>query len=166
MGQRPTPSPHASLAVLALKKERLQEELRTVEKQVYDLETSYLNESSLFGNVLKGFDGFLSTSKSSAHLRRPRKFGPDDRLFTLSSVTAPSALGEEALASRGENTAADGSALQGGRSKITGLPTVNTIGKQKRGRTAAPREGKRIKQPNELDVDEEELVDLVPRELV
>jgi hypothetical protein len=31
--------------------------------QVYDLETSYLQDSSLVGNVLKGFEGFLASSK-------------------------------------------------------------------------------------------------------
>lgn len=32
--------------------------------QVYDLETTYLESSSQNGSVLKGFDGFLSTSKA------------------------------------------------------------------------------------------------------
>lgn len=34
--------------------------------QVYDMETSYLQDPSQCGNVLKGFEGFLSSSKSTA----------------------------------------------------------------------------------------------------
>lgn len=34
--------------------------------QVYDMETSYLQDPSQCGNVLKGFEGFLSSSKNTA----------------------------------------------------------------------------------------------------
>lgn len=34
--------------------------------QVYDMETGYLQDPSQCGNVLKGFEGFLSSSKSTA----------------------------------------------------------------------------------------------------
>jgi len=34
--------------------------------QVYDLETSYLQDPGQCGNVLKGFEGFLSSSKNTA----------------------------------------------------------------------------------------------------
>eukprot|EP00959_Pyramimonas_sp_CCMP1952_P411250 8617600-Pyramimonas_sp.AAC.1 len=50
---------------LQARKDRLEDELRHVEKQVYDLETSYLNDSSQYGNVLKGFEGFLAPSKTN-----------------------------------------------------------------------------------------------------
>ncbi|KAK8940082.1 hypothetical protein KSP40_PGU015802 [Platanthera guangdongensis] len=58
-------NPSAMLAALLSKRDKLQEELRSIEKQVYDLETSYLQESNQCGNVLKGFEGFLSASKST-----------------------------------------------------------------------------------------------------
>ncbi|PIA36444.1 hypothetical protein AQUCO_03400371v1 [Aquilegia coerulea] len=82
-------NPAAMLSALVSKREKLQEELRNIEKQVYELETSYLQDSSQCGNVLKGFEGFLSSSKSTANLKRSRKFQPEDRLFSLSSVTSP-----------------------------------------------------------------------------
>ncbi|XP_058101657.1 uncharacterized protein LOC131245903 isoform X5 [Magnolia sinica] len=63
---QPAPSnPSAMLASLVSKRKKLQEELRSIEKQVYELETSYLHDSSQCGNVLKGFEGFLSSSKST-----------------------------------------------------------------------------------------------------
>ncbi|GAQ84925.1 hypothetical protein KFL_002130020 [Klebsormidium nitens] len=77
----------STLTLLMQKKEKLEDELRGVEKQVYDLETTYLDTSSSTGNVLKGFDGFLSNSKSVS--KRSRGFKVEDRLFSLSSITSP-----------------------------------------------------------------------------
>ncbi|CAL5347419.1 unnamed protein product [Camellia sinensis] len=88
-GKKASYNPAATLASLLGKREKLQEELHNIEKQVYELETSYLQESSHFGNALKGFDGFLSASKNTTNLKRSRKFQPEDRIFSLSSVTSP-----------------------------------------------------------------------------
>jgi hypothetical protein len=43
---------------------------------VYDLETSYLNDSSQYGNVLKGFEGFLSQTKNT-NVKKARNFKPE-----------------------------------------------------------------------------------------
>ncbi|KAJ6681214.1 CHROMATIN MODIFICATION MEAF6-LIKE PROTEIN [Salix koriyanagi] len=88
-GQRGSSNPAAMLASLLNKRAKLHEDLRNIEKQVYDLETSYLQDPGQCGNVLKGFEGFLSSSKNTALLKRSRKFQPEDRLFSLSSVTSP-----------------------------------------------------------------------------
>ncbi|KAH9315174.1 hypothetical protein KI387_023801, partial [Taxus chinensis] len=111
--QRIMSNPQAALTALFNKREKLQEELRLVEKQVYDLETSYLQDSSQCGNVLKGFEGFLSSTKNTANLKRSRKFQPEDRLFSLSSVTSP--VVEEHAAGRDDGRADIGS----GRAKAT-----------------------------------------------
>nr|DAD36773.1 TPA_asm: hypothetical protein HUJ06_007414 [Nelumbo nucifera] len=97
-GQRTSSNPSAMLASLMSKREKLQEELRNIEKQVYELETSYLHDSNQCGNVLKGFEGFLASSKSTTNLKRSRKFQAEDRLFSLSSVTSPAV--EEHLSGR------------------------------------------------------------------
>ncbi|XP_057957543.1 uncharacterized protein LOC131150686 isoform X2 [Malania oleifera] len=91
-GQRASTNPTAVLASLMSKRERLQEELDSVEKQVYELETSYLQDSSRFGNALKGSEGIFSSSKYTTNLKRSRKFHPEDRLFSLSSVTSPASF--------------------------------------------------------------------------
>uniref|UniRef100_A0A2P2J9E2 Chromatin modification-related protein MEAF6 n=1 Tax=Rhizophora mucronata TaxID=61149 RepID=A0A2P2J9E2_RHIMU len=62
-----SPSPAAMLASHMGKREKLQEELRNIEKQVYELETSYLEDSTHFVSVLKGFDGFLSSSRNTTN---------------------------------------------------------------------------------------------------
>ncbi|KAL6564107.1 hypothetical protein OROHE_005347 [Orobanche hederae] len=90
-GQRTSSNPAAILAALLCKRAKLHEELRSIERQVYDMETSYLQDPSQCGNVLKGFEGFLSSSKNTTLLKRSRKFQPEDRLFSLSSVTSPAA---------------------------------------------------------------------------
>ncbi|KAK6259964.1 hypothetical protein SCA6_014438 [Theobroma cacao] len=91
-GQRGSSTPSVVLPSLLSKRAKLQEELRNIERQVYDMETSYLQDPSQCGNVLKGFEGFLSSSKNTALLKRSRKFQPEDRLFSLSSVTSPAVL--------------------------------------------------------------------------
>ncbi|KAG0598737.1 hypothetical protein M758_12G096900 [Ceratodon purpureus] len=116
-GQRVTSNPHQTLNLLNARKEQLQEELRTVEKQLYDLETTYLHDSSQCGNVLKGFEGFLSSMKGSGNLKRPRKFQPEDRLFSLSSVTSP--VVEESAGGRDADGKIDGSGP--GRTKTNGF---------------------------------------------
>ncbi|ONH93298.1 hypothetical protein Pyn_26060 [Prunus yedoensis var. nudiflora] len=97
-GQKTANNPSVMLASLLSRRAKLQDELRGIEKQVYDLETSYLQDPTQCGNVLKGFEGFLSSSKNTNFLKRSRKFQPEDRMFSLSSVTSPAA--EELAAAR------------------------------------------------------------------
>ncbi|KAI4301104.1 hypothetical protein L6164_034418 [Bauhinia variegata] len=151
-GQKVTANPSAMLASLLSRRAKLHEELRNIEKQVYDMETSYLQDPGQCGNVLKGFEGFLSSSKSTAFLKRSRKFQPEDRLFSLSSVTSPAA--EEIAAGRDDGRSEFGP----GRSKGGGI-YANGQGKPKKGR-GAPREAKRVRASSEQDFDYEDDPDL------
>ncbi|KAM7258022.1 hypothetical protein ACFE04_013763 [Oxalis oulophora] len=144
-------NPSAMFTSLLSKRAKLQEELRNIEKQVYDMETSYLQDPSQCGNVLKGFEGFLSSSKNTALWKRSRKFQPEDRLFSLSSVTSPAA--EEIAAGRDDGRSDFGA----GRSK--GGFSSNGPGKPKRGRGAS-RDVKRHRNSSELDFDYDEDTDL------
>ncbi|XP_039029706.1 chromatin modification-related protein eaf6-like [Hibiscus syriacus] len=115
-----------------------------------ELETNYLQDSSHFGHVLKGFEGFLSSSKNTANLKRSRKFQPEDRLFSLSSVTSPEA---EELGVRQDDGRSD-------RSKGGGL-AANGQGKPKKGRTASSaRDRKRTRPSSEQDFDDEDDPDM------
>ncbi|XP_004289937.1 PREDICTED: chromatin modification-related protein eaf6 [Fragaria vesca subsp. vesca] len=144
-------NPSQVLAQLLTKRTKLQDELRGIEKQVYDLETTYLQDPSQCGNVLKGFEGFLSSTKSTSFLKRSRKFQPEDRLFSLSSVTSPAA--EELAAGRDDGRSDFGP----GRSK--GGIYANGQGKPKKGRPT-PRDAKRIRQ-SEQDYDYEDDPDMM-----
>ncbi|VFR01526.1 unnamed protein product [Cuscuta campestris] len=142
-------NPKAALSSILNKRQKLQDELRKVEKQVYELETSYLQESGTFGNALRGFEGFLSSSNKNSNLKRSRKFQLEDGLFSLSSVTSTAA---EELGLRRE----DGKLDHGqGRSKAGGI-TINGPRKPKKGKTV-PRDVKKVRRgSDDLDVDEEE----------
>ncbi|XVF80980.1 hypothetical protein PTKIN_Ptkin15bG0119700 [Pterospermum kingtungense] len=142
-GQRGSSTPSAMMASMLSRRTKLQEELRNIERQVYDMETSYLQDPSQCGNVLKGFEGFLSSSKNTALLKRSRKFQPEDRLFSLSSVTSPAA--EEIAAGRDDGKSDYGP----GRYKGGGY-FANGQGKPKKGRA---REAKRMRQFSEPDFD-------------
>ncbi|KAL4271203.1 hypothetical protein GQ457_13G025970 [Hibiscus cannabinus] len=153
-GHKGSGNPAVILSSLMTKRGKLQDDLRNIEKQVYELETNYLQDSSHFGQVLKGFEGFLSSSKNTANLKRSRKFLPEDRLFSLSSVTSPAA---EELGVRQDDGRSDfGSA----RSKGGGL-AANGQGKPKKGRTAASaRDGKRTRPSTEQDFEDEDDPDM------
>ncbi|KAF7090616.1 hypothetical protein CFC21_093341 [Triticum aestivum] len=141
------PNPTAMLSALMGKRAKLQEEVRSIERQVYDMETTYLQESNQFGSVLKGFESFLSSSKNTANLKRSRKFQVDERLFSLSSVTSPAV--EEQLAARDE------AREYAGRSKGASTP-ANGQGKPKKGGRPGGRDGKRIRPSNDPDLDDED----------
>ncbi|KAI3459508.1 hypothetical protein Pfo_016171 [Paulownia fortunei] len=83
-GHRAFNNPKAMLSSLLNKREKLQDELRSVEKQNCNcglllIEFLYMNsrrvtyrKRSLFGNALKGFDGFLSSLKNTAKFQKYR----------------------------------------------------------------------------------------------
>ncbi|KAA3485700.1 chromatin modification-related protein EAF6 [Gossypium australe] len=174
LGHKSSGNPAAILASLMNKREKLEDELRSIEKQVFELETNYLQDSSHFGHVLKGFEGFLSSSKNTANLKRSRKFQPEDRLFSLSSVTSPvenlqrnviatthaemvsGSLADELGVRQDDGRSDFGSA----RSKGGGL-AANGQGKPKKGRTASSaRDGKRTRPSSEQDFDDEDDPDM------
>ncbi|PPD80242.1 hypothetical protein GOBAR_DD22823 [Gossypium barbadense] len=75
-GQRGSSTPSAMLATLLSRRAKLQEELGNIERQVYDMETSYLQDTR-------------SMRQCFESSKRSRKFQPEDRLFSLSSVASP-----------------------------------------------------------------------------
>ncbi|KAM7496093.1 hypothetical protein LguiA_020507 [Lonicera macranthoides] len=140
-GQKSAPSPSDIMADMLAQGAKKQEELHNIEKQLYEMETSYLQDPSHCGNVLKGYEPFLS-SKSTTILKRPKKFQAEDRLFSLSSVT--STASEEIASGR------DGGGVSIGQ------------GKPKKGRPAGgTRDGRRMRQSHEADVDYEDDPDLI-----
>ncbi|KAA3483878.1 chromatin modification-related protein eaf6-like [Gossypium australe] len=62
LGHKSSRNPAAIIYSLMNKREKLQDELHNIEKQ---LETNYLQDSSHFRHVLKGFEGFLYSSKNT-----------------------------------------------------------------------------------------------------
>lgn len=85
---------NSNLEMAAIQKRRkeLRKELNQIEKQIYDLETSYLEETKDIGNIFTGWNAYLSTEK----VKLRKSILNEDRLFSLSSVTSPASRREEA----------------------------------------------------------------------
>ncbi len=73
------------------RRKELRTELSLIEKQIYDLETTYLEDSRDFGNIFVGWDAYLSPEKS----KTKKAVQNEERMFSLSSVTSPASRKEE-----------------------------------------------------------------------
>ena len=80
------------MAAIQKRKVELRNELSQIEKQIYDLETSYLEETKDIGNIFTGWEAYLSKDK----VKIRKQILGEDRLFSLSSITSPASRREEA----------------------------------------------------------------------
>ncbi|TPX48883.1 hypothetical protein SeMB42_g02827 [Synchytrium endobioticum] len=76
------------LSDLVHKKKQLDKQLAGVEASIYALEESYLTDTQQYGNVVRGFDGYLHGRPD----KKKYKINDADRLFSHSSVTFQHAL--------------------------------------------------------------------------
>jgi len=63
----------------------IESKLASLERQIYALEGNYLEDTHHLGNIIRGWDGYLS-SRSGA--LKKMKFKDSDRWFSMSSVTS------------------------------------------------------------------------------
>ncbi|KAJ1435116.1 histone acetyltransferase subunit NuA4-domain-containing protein [Ochromonadaceae sp. CCMP2298] len=78
-------------SVLQKRRKELRTELSQIEKQIYDLETTYLEETKDFGNIFTGWDAYLAPDK----VKQRKNVLLEDRQFSLSSVTSPASRKED-----------------------------------------------------------------------
>ena len=83
-----------AMAQHAKRRKELRNELSLIEKQIYDLETTYLEETKGFGNIFVGWNGYLSTEKA----KTKKGISNEERLFSLSSLSSPATRKEMAKA--------------------------------------------------------------------
>eukprot|EP01129_Flabellula_baltica_P004116 TRINITY_DN1405_c0_g1_i1.p2 TRINITY_DN1405_c0_g1~~TRINITY_DN1405_c0_g1_i1.p2 ORF type:complete len:106 (+),score=25.23 TRINITY_DN1405_c0_g1_i1:613-930(+) len=66
----------------------LQQELEKIERQIFALETSYIESTESFGNIINGWDIHAINSKAvTMKQSRKRKVKNEDRIFSASSST-------------------------------------------------------------------------------
>jgi chromatin modification-related protein EAF6 len=91
----------AAVQALEARRNKLVDDLRALERQIFTLEESYIEETHSVGNVIKGWDGFASASLPKGPVQGPKRVRvlPQDRIFSNSSLTSPQThnLAEEDL---------------------------------------------------------------------
>ena len=78
---------NAALNHLKQRRAKIEADEAEVERQVYDLETSYLTDHSVNGNLLRGFEAALAQSKQQTQ-KKVKPFKTEDRLFSVSSSSS------------------------------------------------------------------------------
>merc|ERR1712166_905135 len=89
MGQGLSRMSASEIQRLLQQKRKLELDLWQTEKQIYDLETSYLETTAAVGNVLRGWEAMLGYRSSATGANQNKKKGirESERLFSRSSAT-------------------------------------------------------------------------------
>ena len=77
---------------LMKKRAQIEKNLDVLERQIYALETSYLEDTNHVGNLVRGWEGYLTRGRNSNNQKKRIK--DSDRLFSLSSVSSGVQLGQ------------------------------------------------------------------------
>ncbi|CAG8485580.1 10779_t:CDS:2, partial [Acaulospora morrowiae] len=75
----------AELRELLIRKKQLDKSLKAIEKQIWQFEGSYLEETNSGGNLIRGFDGYLRATNDK---KKKSEVNYEDRLFSRSSTTS------------------------------------------------------------------------------
>merc|ERR1712168_263194 len=83
--------PRQSLKDAINKKLQIEKELAKIERQIFDFEGTYLEDTAVY--VVKGWEKYLTLKTNSTDLSKLKKFDENDRLFSQSSATSNLVVG-------------------------------------------------------------------------
>ncbi|RHZ90217.1 hypothetical protein Glove_2g36 [Diversispora epigaea] len=77
---------------LLSRKKQVDKSLKAIEKQIWQFEGSYLEETHSGGNLIRGFDNYLRATNDK---KKKSEINYEDRLFSKSSATSEKANGNK-----------------------------------------------------------------------
>ncbi|KAI9356303.1 histone acetyltransferase subunit NuA4-domain-containing protein [Zopfochytrium polystomum] len=119
------------LMELMNRKKQADKALASIEAHLYTYEGSYLEDTQQLGNVVKGFEGFISNRAD----KRKLKFSENDRIFSQSSTTFLQSLDakqREEQASEDDGRSSPSGKGDRFKKKRLGTPLVSSIKKKGR----------------------------------
>ncbi|GHP03307.1 hypothetical protein PPROV_000206200 [Pycnococcus provasolii] len=98
---------------LKQQRDKLREEAKHIEKTIYEGETTYLQDLGTHGTIFKGLEGYMAMKPKNDNQKRSKLARLEERLASLSSITAPTEVEKNSGADGGDKGGGTGGGAEG-----------------------------------------------------